>query len=57
MRKKKKRPNKRTPAFPRVVPVISTSSKTFVDGKTKSRSWRELNKAAREEADGNGPAV
>lgn len=34
--------------MPRVTPAISTSSKTFVDGKTKARSRRALEKAVRD---------
>jgi hypothetical protein len=45
-----KKKNSRKPYFPRVVPSLSTSSKVFVDRKTKSRRRRVLNMEAARQA-------
>jgi len=45
-----KKTSRKRPRFPRVVTPVSTSSKKFVDGKTRSKSRRELNRKAAEEA-------
>lgn len=45
-----KKNDRKTPYFPRVVCAISTSSKTFVDKKTRARHRRVLNRTAAEDA-------
>ena len=41
------------PYFSRVVPAISTSSKKFVDGRTRSRGRRALKRALAKELQAN----